>query len=121
MRRVSPLVRNLAILALIALAIVLLNQETALATASQLLRVAFVLAIAVAIYMLWRDFGRREIQLWSGRQQGVFYGAAALLTVDVIWFLWWGPNGRDALAGIVVGAISVYVGVRTWRSHRGSY
>jgi len=121
MRRISPLVRNLAILALIALAIVLLNQETALATASDLLRVAFVIAIAVAIYFLWRDFGRREIQLWSGRQQGVFYGACCLLIVDVVWLFWWGPNGPDALVGVVVAAISAYVGVRTWRGQRGFY
>jgi len=121
MRRISPLVRNLGILALIALAIVLLNQETALATAGTLLRVAFVIAIAVAIYFLWRDFGRREIQLWSARQQGVFYGACALLIVDVIWLYWWSPAGRDALAGIVVAAVAVYVGVRTWRTEHRFY
>jgi len=58
MSRISPFLRNLAILALVALVIVILNQETALATAGTLLRFAFFIAIAVVAYFFRRDFGR---------------------------------------------------------------
>ena len=116
MSRIPPFARNLAILALIALAIVLLNLETSLATASVLLRVAFFLAIAFVAYMAWRDFGRREIELWPRRAQVVFYGAVALLVVDLGWFFLASLRGLDALAFFLVLAACVYAAVRTWRS-----
>lgn len=116
--RVSPFLRNLAILAVIAVAIVALNAETALATAAVLLRVAFFIALAVVVYFFWRDFGRREIGTWSDRSQGVFYGACALLVVDIGWWLVKVPQGRNALISVAVAAICVYVGVRTWRDQR---
>jgi hypothetical protein len=119
MRRIPPFVRNLGILALIALGIVLLNLESSLITASLLLRVAFFLAIAFVAYMLWRDFGRREITLWPRRAQWVFYGAVALLVVDLGWFFVGSLNGPDALVFFLVAAACVYAGIRTWRDqHR---
>src|SRR5690606_25292689 len=51
--RVSPFVRNFAVLVLIALAIWALSLESALVTASMLVRVAFILAIALVAYLLW--------------------------------------------------------------------
>src|SRR5579884_3833631 len=114
--RMSPFLRNLLILA--AVAIVVLNLEVAVVTAGALLRLAFIIAIAVVAYFMWRDMGRREIQLWPARAQSVFYGAVALLVVDIGWWMLTGPSGRDALVGLVVGAICIYVGVRTWRDQR---
>jgi amino acid transporter len=114
----NPFLRNLGILALIAVIIVVLNAETALVTASLLLRVAFFIVIAVVIYFFWRDVGRHEIATWSDRSTRVFYAACALLIVDIGWWIWSSPSGRDALAAIVVGAICAYVGVRTWREQR---
>jgi small-conductance mechanosensitive channel len=117
----SPFVRNLGIVALLALVIVALNLETSLVTASMLLQVAFFIAIAFVAYMLWRDFGRREIELWPRRAQIVFYGAVAVLVVDLGWFLIGSPNGRDALAFFVVAAGCGYAAFRTWRdAHRYS-
>jgi uncharacterized membrane protein YgdD (TMEM256/DUF423 family) len=116
--RISPFVRNLAILALISIAIVALNQETSLATANALVRVAFFLAVAFAAYMFWRDFGRREISVWPTRAQWVFYGSVALLVVDLGWYFASSLSGRDLLAFFVVAAASVYAGVRTWRRQR---
>lgn len=110
----TPFVRNLLILAVVAAAIVLLNAETALATAGTLLRFAFVIAIAVVAYFFWRDTARREIELWPTRTQVVFYGAVGLLVVDIGWLLLGQPDGRDALAFVVVAGICVYVGIRTW-------
>ena len=110
----TPFVRNLLILAAVAAVIVLLNAETALATASTLLRFAFFIVIGVVAYFFWRDFARREIQLWPTYKQWVFYAAIALFVVDLGWFLFTHPSGRDALAFFVVAGICAYVAVRTW-------
>ncbi|MGH3001974.1 MAG: hypothetical protein ACRDM1_04805 [Gaiellaceae bacterium] len=118
MNRISPFVRNLLILALVALVVVLLNLEVALATVGAILRLVFVIAIAVVAYFVWRDFGRREIDLWPSRSKWVFYGACALLIVDIGWWLLSHPSGRDALAAIVVAAVAVYAGIRTWRDRQ---
>jgi amino acid transporter len=110
----NPFIRNLLILAAVAVVIVVLNQETALATAGTLLRFVFFIAIAVVAYFFWRDIGRREIETWSGRKQVIFYCAIALFVVDLGWFLIGHPSGPDALAFFVVAAVSVYAAVRTW-------
>jgi hypothetical protein len=114
----SPFVRNLAILAAVALAIVLLNQETALATAGTLLRFAFFIVIGVVAYFFWRDIGRREIETWPAHSSRVFYAAVALFVIDVGWWVVIGIVGRDVLVALVVGAICIYVGVTTWREQR---
>ena len=69
MNRIPPFVRGMAIVALIALAVVVLNLQTSLSTAATLVRFGFYLAIAFAAYLLWRDFGRREIGIWPQRAQ----------------------------------------------------
>jgi hypothetical protein len=114
----TPFVRNLGILAIVALAIVLLNQETALTTAGTLLRFAFFIVIGVVAYFFWRDIGRREIETWPARSSRVFYAAVALFVVDVGWWVVIGIVGRDVLAALVVGTICLYVGVTTWREQR---
>ncbi len=121
MRNVSPFARNMAILALLAVVIVVLNQETALATAGTLLRFAFVIAIAAVAYFAWRDFGRREISTWPTRQAALFYVAIGLLVVDVGWFMLSSLTGRDALAFVAVLAVCAYVAIRTWRDQRSLY
>jgi heme/copper-type cytochrome/quinol oxidase subunit 4 len=114
----TPFVRNLLILAAIAVAVVLLNLETALLTVSVLLRLAFVIAIAVIAYFYWRDFGRREISTWPQRAAWVFYGAVALLVVDIGWWMLGGLAGRDLLVAVLVAAACGYAGYRTWREQR---
>ena len=118
MKNISPFVRNLLILAVIAAAIVVLNLEVALASIGLILRFAFFVAIAVVAYFMWRDFGRREIGLWPARRQYVFYGGLALFVVDLGWWFFGGPTGRDALAFFAVAAVCVYAMVRTWRDQR---
>ena len=121
MRRIPPFVRGLIIIPLIAGVIVVLDQERSLTTAGTLIRFGFYLAIAFAAYMLWRDFGRREIALWPKRPQWVFYGAVGLLLVDLGWYFATPLGGRDLLAFFLVAAAAVYAAVRTWREqHRYS-
>jgi hypothetical protein len=114
----TPFIRNLLILAAVALAIVLLNLETAVVTASLLLRIAFIIAIAVVAYFYWRDFGRREISTWPQRSVWVFYSAVVLLIVDIGWWMLGGLAGRDLLVAILVAAACGYAGYRTWRDQR---
>jgi hypothetical protein len=114
----NPFLRNLAILAIVALLIVLLNFEVALATVGVLIRLGFFIAIAVVAYFFWRDIGRREIETWPTRSSWVFYAAIALGVVDLGWWMFSHPSGRDALIFFVVAAVCVYVAVRTWRDQR---
>jgi hypothetical protein len=118
MRRISPFIRNLAILAVVAVVIVVLNLEIALTSIGLILRLAFFIVIAVVAYFMWRDFGRREIGLWPTRSQWVFYGALALFVVDLGWWFLGSPSGRDALAFFLVAGACVYAMVRTWRDQR---
>jgi hypothetical protein len=117
--RVPPFARGMLIIAAIALVVVVLNLQTSLTTAALLVRVAFFLAIAFVAYMLWRDFGRREIGLWQSRRQWVFYGAIGLLVVDLGWWFVASLSGREALVFFVVAGVCVYAALRTWREqHR---
>lgn len=118
MRNVSPFLRNLAILALVAVAIVALNLEVALITIGLILRVAFFIAIAVVAYFMWRDFGRGEIATWPSRAAWVFYGGLGLFVVDIGYWLLASPSGRNALAFFVVAVVCVYAMVRTWLDQR---
>jgi len=116
--RISPFGRGMLIIAAIALLIVVLNLETSLTVAAALVRLAFFIAVAFVVYMLWRDFGRREIGVWQARQQWVFYGAAALLVVDLGWWFVTSLSGLDALVFFVVAAVCLYAAVVTWRRQR---
>ena len=115
--RISPFARGMLILAAIALVVVVFNLETSLSVVNLLVRFAFFLAIAFVAYLLWRDFGRREIAVWDQRSQLVFYGAVGLALVDVGWWFVRPLSGRDALAFFVVLAVCAYAAVRTWRRH----
>jgi ABC-type nickel/cobalt efflux system permease component RcnA len=115
---VSPFLRNLAILAVVAVVVVVFNQETALATAGTLLRIAFFIVIGVVAYFFWRDIGRQEIGTWPDRAARLFYAAVGLFVLDIGWYLVIGVSGRNALAFFVVAGICAYVGVRTWRDQK---
>jgi hypothetical protein len=117
--RLSGFARGMLIIAAVALLVVVLHLQSSLVTAALLVRVAFFLAIAFVAYMLWRDFGRREIGLWQSRQQWVFYGAVALFVVDLGWWVVATLSGREALVFFVVAGVCVYAALRTWREqHR---
>ena len=118
MSRVPPFVRGMAVIALIAVVVLVLNLQASLSTAALLVRVAFILAIALAAYMLWRDFGRREIELWPRRQQVVFYAAVGLFLVDLGWYFATPLSGRDLLAFFLVLAACVYAAIHTWREQQ---
>jgi hypothetical protein len=116
----NPTVRGLALVALVAFVIVLFSLEESLATAGALLRIAFFLAIAFFLFLLWRE-RRADIDTWSERGRRTFYGAIALAVLDIGMLIALGPSGLEAVAGIVVLLACAWAIVRVWRQeHRYS-
>jgi amino acid transporter len=111
-------VRGLAIVALVALTIVVLSLESVLATVGGLLRIAFFLAVAFFLFLLWRE-RRSDIETWTERGRRVFYAAIVLAVVDIGMLIGLSPGGPGSAAAIVVLGACVYAAVRTWRDeHR---
>ncbi len=107
-------VRGLALVALVALAIVVLSLEPVLAAAGGLLRIAFFLAIAFFLFLVWRE-RRGDLEAWSDRSRRVFYTAIGLAVVDIGAAVGLSPMGGDAIAFFVVLGCCAWAIVRTWR------
>jgi small-conductance mechanosensitive channel len=114
-----PTLRGFLIIALIALVVVVLNLYSAVVAIGMLLRIAFFLAIAFFVYLVWRE-RRGEIEAWSARERVVFYGAALLIVAALAIYFWRGLPGYDQLAFIGILACSAYAMFRVWRQ-RHSY
>jgi predicted MFS family arabinose efflux permease len=114
-----PTLRGFLIIALIALVVVALNQYTALLAVAMLLRIAFFLAVAFFIYVMWRE-RRGEIDTWSNRERGVFYGSAFLIAAAIGLYFWHGLPGYEQLGFVGVVAGAGYAMFRVWRG-RHSY
>ena len=84
MRRLwqNTFLRGMVLIALVSLVIVLLSLEESLVTAGALLQIAFFLAIAFFLFLLWRE-RRSDIEMWSTLSQRTFYGAIVIAVVDV--------------------------------------
>jgi hypothetical protein len=112
--QMNPTVRGFLIIGLIAVIVVVLSLEPVLATVGGLLRIAFFLAIAFFLFLLWRE-KRSDIEAWSDRSRNVFYGAIVLAVVDIGALIGLGPSGPDALAFFLVLAACAYAAFRVWR------
>ena len=115
----NPTLRGFLIIALIALVIVVLQLYQTLVALSILARIAFLLAVAFFVYLVWRE-RRDEISEWSARARTAFYGAAILIVVDIGVFMFAGASGLDAVAFILVLGLAAYAMWRTWR-HEHTY
>ena len=109
-----PTLRGFLIIGAIVLAIMLLNLYTAALAIGMLLRIAFFLAVAFFIYLVWRE-RRDEISTWSTREIVVFYGAALLIVAAVGLYFWRGWHGYEELGFIAVLAFSGFAMWRVWR------
>ena len=107
-------VRGLGIIALIALVIVVLQLEATLAALFLILRIAFFLAIAYFVFLVWRE-RRSEIDVWSTRAKAVFYGAAIVAVLDLAQYFVRPLAGLDALVFVLVLAGCGYAMWRIWR------
>jgi hypothetical protein len=110
----NPTLRGFLLIALIAAVVFALSLETALFSLLALARIAFFLAIAFFIFLMWRE-RRTDIALWSRRAQSVFYGAALLVVAAVAAYFWRGASGVDALALVLVVACCGFAMFRVWR------
>src|SRR5262245_19480805 len=98
MRRLweNRFVRGLALIAVVSLAIVLLSLEESLVTAGALMRIAFILALAFFLFLLWRE-RRGDIEAWSELTRRTFYAAVVLAVLDVGAVIGLQPTGMDAI------------------------
>jgi hypothetical protein len=110
----NPTVRGLALVALVSFLIVLFSLEESLATVGGLMRIAFFLAIAFFLFLVWRE-RRSDIETWSERGRYVFYGAIALAVLDIGMLIGLTPQGWELIAFAVVLVACAWAIVRTWR------
>jgi hypothetical protein len=115
--RINPTVRGLLLLALVALVVVVLQLEQTLVALSILLRIAFIIAIAIFIYLVWRE-RRSEIAAWPVRARVCFYGAAFLIVADLAVQWYGGSHGLEILAFL---GVIVICGVAMWRVWRDQH
>ncbi|MBV8598362.1 MAG: hypothetical protein JO017_06015 [Actinobacteria bacterium] len=112
--RMNPTLRGfLIILAIVAL-IVVLQLEATLTALLILARIAFLLAIAFFVYLMWRE-RREEISTWPLRGRVVFYGAALLAVADLGVDWYGGAHGLQVIAFVCVLALAGLAMWRTWR------
>lgn len=106
-------------MAAIALVVVVLSLEPVVATVGGLLQIAFFLAIAFFLFLLWRE-RRGDLEAWSDWNRRLFYAAIVLAVVDIGLAIGFGfPAGAGAFAFIAVLGVCAYVVVRVWRlEHR---
>ncbi len=116
--RLNGTVRGLLIIAAVAAVIVVLQLWMTLAVLVLLARIAFFLAIAYFVFLMWRE--RREgISMWPQRAQWVFYGSAVVAVADVAVYWYGGAHGMQVIAFVAILALCGLAMFRTWREqHR---
>jgi uncharacterized membrane protein len=112
--RLNPTLRGFLIIILIAGVITVLNLQIALNSLLLIAQIAFFLAIAYFVYLLWRD-RREDIETWPTRAKFAFYGGALLIVVAIGAFILDRPAGLPALAFVLIVGISAFAMWRTWR------
>ena len=112
--QMNPTVRGLLVVALIALVVISLNLYVTLAALYAIAGIAFFLAIAFFVYLLYRD-RRGEIGAWSTQAKTAFYGGAVTIVVALGAYFVGHPRGLNALAFLLVIGISGFAMWRVWR------
>ena len=112
--RMNPTLRGFLILLAIVGVVVVLQLQATLAALLIVARIAFVLAIAFFIFLMWRE-RREEIGSWPTRARVVFYGAALLAVADLGAEWYGGSRGLQILAFVGVLVLSGVAMWRTWR------
>jgi small-conductance mechanosensitive channel len=110
----NPTLRGFLIIVAIVTAVIVLNQQNTVVSLLILARIAFFLAIAFFVYLLWRE-RRSDISTWPGRAQFAFYGGALLIVAALGMFFFSGISGRNALAFFLILGLSAFSMFRVWR------
>jgi uncharacterized membrane protein YhhN len=109
-----PTLRGFMIIAAIAVVVVALSLQPTLTALFLLVRIAFFLAIAFFIYLVWRE-RREDIAVWPRRAYVTFYGAAILAVASLAVYFWRGAAGWDAAAFLVILGLCGFSMWRVWR------
>jgi small-conductance mechanosensitive channel len=110
----NPTLRGFILIAAVAGVVVVLQLQTTLVALYLLVQIAFLLAVVFFVYLVWRE-RRSEIEEWPTRARVVFYGAAAVIVVDIGAFWFDRPSGLSALAFLLVLALCGFAMFRVWR------
>ena len=115
--RTNGTLRGFLIIIAVAAAITATGQAGAigLSVVFLILRIAFIVVIAIFVYRLWRQ-NREEIATWPGRARAVFYGGAllALVNLAATLLLDWPTGGLEALVFFFVLAACAFSMWRVW-------
>ena len=114
----NPTLRGFLVIGLIVVVVVVLQLQATVVSLFLLAQIAFFLAIAYFVFLVWRD-RRQEISTWSTRSRVVFYGAAVLMVVNVA-VRFWTPVGNGWNL-IVFLAVFVFGGFAMWRVWRDEH
>ena len=112
--KMNPTLRGLLIVALIAGLVIALNLYVTLAALYAIAGIAFFLAIAFFVYLVWKE-RRDEIGAWPGQAKLAFYGGAFTIIVALGAYFVGHPKGLNALAFLLVLGISGFAMFRVWR------
>jgi hypothetical protein len=113
---INPTLRGFGIIVVLAAIITLFQLQVGLEVVLLFVRILFLLAIAYAVFLLWRT-RREEISMWSTRSRVVFYGAAALAITDIVlsFVTRWPEGGFQALVFFFVLFAAGFAMWRVWR------
>jgi hypothetical protein len=112
--QMNPTVRGLLVVALIAGLIIALNLYVTLAALYAIAGIAFFLAIAFFVYLVWKE-RREEIGAWPGQAKLAFYGGAFTIIVALGAYFVSHPTGLDAAAFLIVLGLAGFAMWRVWR------
>jgi small-conductance mechanosensitive channel len=111
----NPTLRGFLIIAAIVVVIVILQLQATVVSLLLLTQIAFFLAIAYFVFLVWRD-RRQEISTWSARSRAVFYGSAVLLVVNIaVRFFEPVGGGWNLIAFLAVFVLAGFAMWRVWR------
>jgi len=114
-REMNPTLRGFLIIAAIVVVIVILQLQATVVSLLLLTQIAFFLAIAYFVFLVWRD-RRQEISTWSARSRAVFYGSAVLLVVNIaVRFFEPVGGGWNLIAFLAVFVLAGFAMWRVWR------
>jgi hypothetical protein len=109
-----PTIRGFLIIAAVAAVIVALSLQPTLTALFLLVRIAFFLAIAFFVFLMWRE-RREDIAVWPRRAYVAFYGGAILAVVTFGVYVLRGASGLDAVAFLMILGICGFSMFRVWR------
>jgi hypothetical protein len=115
--RTNGTLRGFLIIVVVAAAITAAGQAGAigLGLVFLILRIAFIVVIALVVLRLWRQ-NREEISTWPSRARAVFYGGALLALVNIAATILptWPSGGLEALVFFFVLGACAFSMWRVW-------